>query len=88
MAVVAMFEFPGEDIAKYDQVLANEPGTKDQPKRRFHACYQLPGGGWGVVDVWESQEALDEFVPTLGPAIEKAGLALAPPNIYTVHHTM
>ena len=41
--------------------------------------------GWRVVDVWESEEALEAFGAKLGPAIEAAGVDAPPPNIFDVH---
>ncbi len=88
MAIVAHFEFPEKDsIDKYDQVLENEPRTKDQPARSVHVCYELPNRGFGVLDVWDSEEAFGKFGEILMPAIDKAGLSAAP-NVYPVHNTM
>lgn len=88
MAIVAYFPFPEKDsIDKYDQVLAAEPRTKDQPARSFHVCFELPDRGFGVLDVWDSEEDFAKFGEILGPAMEKAGLS-AQPMISPVHHQM
>jgi quinol monooxygenase YgiN len=43
-------------------------------------------GGWRVVDVWESQEALDKFFQEkLGQALQEAGLATLQPQVWPVH---
>jgi hypothetical protein len=88
MAIVAHLEFPEKDsIDKYDTVLETEPRTKDQPARSFHVCYELPNRGFGVLDVWDSEEAFGKFGEILMPAIDRAGLTAAP-NIYRVHNQM
>jgi heme-degrading monooxygenase HmoA len=41
----------------------------------FHLETERNGGGFRVVDVWESEEAFQRFVETrLGPAFEKVGV--------------
>jgi hypothetical protein len=32
-----------------------------------------------VFDIWESQEAFDEFLTYLGPVMQELGIELAPP---------
>jgi quinol monooxygenase YgiN len=39
-----------------------------------HAAGSAPDGSWVVVDVWQSQEAFDQFLASdLGPAFARAG---------------
>lgn len=40
--------------------------------------------GFRVVDVWESQEAIDAFAATLMPALEEIGVQVAP-EVYPAH---
>jgi hypothetical protein len=83
-----MFEFNGADsVAKYDQVLATEPKTRDQPARSIHVCYELPGGGFGVLDVWDSEEAFAKFGEILMPVLDKVGL-VGEPRVLPVHNVM
>jgi hypothetical protein len=83
------FEFPMDSIDKYDKVLELEPRTKDQPARSSHVAYELPNGGFGVIDVWDSEEVFGKFGELLMPAIEKAGIDnSAQPKIIPVHNTM
>jgi hypothetical protein len=89
MTIAVIFEFPKDSINKYDKILELEPQTKDQPARSSHVSYELPGGGFGVVDVWDSEEAFGKFGEILMPAIEKAGIDTAvQPRIFAVHNTM
>ena len=53
MPIVAVFEFPNDDIAKYHEVF-DIGGTPilEQPNRLHHVCYRTETG-WTVVDVWQ-----------------------------------
>ena len=89
MAVAVLFEFPNSSLDQYDRVLELEPRTKDQPARTQHVAYELPGGGFAVLDVWESDEAFGRFGEILMPAIQQAGLESAgPPKVFPVHNTL
>ena len=45
MAVVALFDFPGESIEKYHKVFEIAPEVIDQPNRQYHVCFERPDGG-------------------------------------------
>jgi hypothetical protein len=49
-------------------------------------CFKTDAG-WGVVDVWDSEESFAKVGETLGPIPEKLGLQ-ADPKIHPVHNTM
>jgi hypothetical protein len=88
MAIAAMFEFNEKDgLAKYDKALEVGAALRDQPHRSVHVCYELPSGGFGVLDVWDSEEEFAKFGEVLGPVMQEVGLA-ADPKIYPVHNTM
>jgi hypothetical protein len=78
MAIGAIFE--GQfGQAQYDQV-RNEvaPGNTPPPGLLYHV-----GGpseqGWCVIEIWESQEALQRlFDEKLGQALQKAGISVQP----------
>ena len=58
MPIVAVFEFPGEDVAKYHKVFeVGGAPILEQPDRLSHICYRTDGG-WTVVDVWEDEAQL------------------------------
>jgi hypothetical protein len=78
MPIVAVFEFPGEDIAKYHKVFeVGGPAILEQPKRNSHVCYRTEGG-WTVVDVWEDEASFAAFGEVIGPATAAAGLDAKP----------
>lgn len=51
---------------------------------KLHSCFG-EDGRLHVFDIWESQEAFDEFVTFLGPVMEELGIELAqPPTIMPI----
>jgi hypothetical protein len=86
MAIAVFFDFPGESIDKYDLALAEVSDLRNQPDRSHHICFKTEDG-WGVVDVWESEESFGKFGELLVPTLERLGLR-AEPKIHSVHNTM
>jgi len=87
MPIVAVFEFPGEDIAKYHKVFeVGGPPILEQPQRLSHVCY-LNEGGFTVVDVWADEASFAAFGEVIGPATAQAGLD-AKPLVYPVEGTI
>jgi quinol monooxygenase YgiN len=88
MAVCLIFDGPGVTQAQYEQV-RNEVAPGDRPPAG--ALYHVAGpteNGWCVVEVWESQEALDRFVQQkLQQALTKAGIS-AQPRMFQVVRIM
>lgn len=84
--IIALFDL-GSTSAQYDQVIRDlEAAGAGKPKgRRYHVA--APNNGrWLIVDVWESVEALHQFAQMLMPILQKAGVQLNPPKIYSVHN--
>jgi hypothetical protein len=51
---------------------------------KLHACFG-DDGQLQVFDIWESQEAFDEFLTYLGPVMEELAIELAqPPTIMPI----
>ena len=86
MPITVIFEFPNESIDKYDQALAESPELRNEPARSHHICFKTDSG-WGVVDVWDSEEAFAKFGETLGPVLQGLGLQ-GQPRIHAVHNIM
>lgn len=78
MSIVAIFEFPGESVDKYEKVfeIGGTPIT-NQPKRSHHVCYQTENG-FTVVDVWDDEESFAAFGEIIGPAAAAAGVEPRP----------
>lgn len=87
MAIAVLFELPaGSSLDEYDQLFDMNDELSHQPNRRFHVCYETPGG-FGVIDVWESEEAFADFGEVLGPLLAKTNLAPVP-HVHRVHQTL
>ena len=89
MAVLYMYETPNASIDVYDRVseqIADE-GLADGVVAHF-AC-RREGGGMLVIEVWETEEAHDEFDAILNERIRRAGGAgRAEPRKLPVHNMM
>jgi hypothetical protein len=85
MAVAILFEAPGVTQEQYDATL-REVGTDLQPEQIFHLAGPMENG-WRVLDVWETQEALDTFFrEKLGPAMQNAGIPEVPVKVFEVYN--
>jgi hypothetical protein len=90
MSVAMFLDLPGATTEQYDQ-LNKEMGTtrpEDEPEGLVSHLCATTGDGLLIVDVWRSQEELDDFLTNkLGPAAAKLGLPeAAPPRFAQVHH--
>jgi len=88
MAIGLMFTATGVTQAQYDQVRKElHPDNKMPAGMQYHAAGPS-ADGWRVVEVWDSQEAADDYFKTkLGAALEKANISVRP-DVFTVHNTM
>jgi hypothetical protein len=65
MAVGVFLEFPGVTWEQYEQ-LVQDLGLSGPPEGvLIHVCGLTSDGGWRMVDVWESQEAFEQFANEL-----------------------
>jgi hypothetical protein len=87
MPIVAIFEFPGEDVAKYHKVFEAGPAIVHQPARLSHICYRTDNG-FTVVDVWAAEAEFAAFGEVIGPAMAAAGLPANPPVVHPVEGTI
>lgn len=93
MAVGLWVMFKDGTQEQYDAVNAEMGVEQDPPEGLiFHSAGPLEGGGWNVIDFWESREHFDRFQEErLGPAIQSLGDdALGPPSIkeFPVYNTI
>ena len=90
MPIAMLVDNPEGSQEIYDKV-REHLALEDKPAGGiFHAAGPGPNGGWRVVEVWESQEALDRFVEDrLGPAFEAVGMTGRPePQQWEIHSYM
>lgn len=86
--VVVVFESADLTGAQYDAIMSElkSQNKSVNPHRPSHVSFDKDGK-WCVVDVWESPEAMNEFVgTTLAPIFEKLKIPVPRPNIYPVHN--
>lgn len=92
MAVVIVHQGPGLTQESYEAVVGRLTGGK----QRMESAADWPAegmlvhtageaeGGFCVVDVWESEEAVRRFAETLMPILQEVGIE-AEPQIYPAH---
>ncbi|GAA2494181.1 hypothetical protein [Streptomyces gobitricini] len=96
MPIIMVQEMPGVTQAQYEQVTDRVSGGKGGLGSR--ADYPVPGlishaagptpDGWIVVDVWESEEALQRFSEHLLPALREAGVPEDRPKIFSAFNVI
>ena len=75
--------------AQYEQA-RNEvaPDNKRAAGMLYHVAGPTEGGGWRVIEVWDSQEAADRFFKEkLGQALQNANISVQPQK-FQVHNIM
>jgi quinol monooxygenase YgiN len=78
MAVVLITTAPSREL--YEQVVA-VVGEETPPGCIVHTASEVDGGV-RVVDVWESQQHIDDyFQAKLGPAFAQVGMEAQPPEL-------
>jgi hypothetical protein len=71
------------DLHTKGRASLHEAGAPESAMK-LHSCFG-EDGQLQVFDVWESQEAFDEFLSYLGPVMEELGIELAqPPTIMPI----
>jgi len=92
MAVLMVMEVPGGTTDQYEKVneIMGIRGDEDAPEGLVQHVAATSDDGVVIVDVWESQEALDRFFQErLGAALEQGGLGSdAPPRRHEVHNRL
>jgi len=79
MAILVKFDVTGMNAAKYDDILRQleAAGAGTPNGRLLHVSYGSRDN-LQVIDLFESPEALEAFGRTLGPILQKAGIAATP----------
>ncbi|WP_344469456.1 hypothetical protein [Kitasatospora kazusensis] len=93
MAIVAVFDVPGMTQAQYEksaEMVSGRPGPVKSaadwpvPGLISHTSAPTPDG-WLVVDVWESEEAFQEFGKAIVPILQEIGVPNPQPKVYPTH---
>jgi hypothetical protein len=84
MAVVFIFEVPGASQKEYDEVM--DRLGPSAPGRLYHVAGPTEEG-WMVVDVWETQEAFEEFLAErLLPIARQVGFFASLPQSFSAYN--
>lgn len=85
MAVMMVMQLPGVTQAQYETI-RGIIGEALQPGALLHTSGAIDGG-WQIVEVWESSEAMGAFFQSelLGQAMQASGITPARPAISPVH---
>lgn len=87
MAVLYIYESPQARLDVYDRVRAEVDAEGIPEGAICHVACKRDGGGLFVVEVWESEEAHDEFNEEVQERIRKAGGPARPePRKMPVHN--
>jgi heme-degrading monooxygenase HmoA len=88
VAIVMRMEVPGGTIEQYEQV--NETlrieGDDTAPEGLIFHVAGASEDGFLIIDVWESEEALNRFFESAGPAFAAAGVPRVEPDVHTLHN--
>lgn len=85
--IVVQFNVDGMTAKQYDQVMKDlEIAGKGNPPGRLYHVAAEQANGWFVTDVWESEEALNEFAGTLMPILIQNGVTPPQPVVFPVHN--
>jgi hypothetical protein len=81
--IIVNFDFENVSAEQYNNVWADLRATGNgSPKGLlFHAGGPRTGSGWKVVDLWESEEAFQNFGPVLMPLLEKHNIPIVQPEV-------
>ena len=88
MAIVLVFEAAGVTQAQYDQACKEVAPDNKPPEGMLYHVAAPTTNGWRVVEVWETQAAVDKFFQEkLAQALQKANISVQP-EIAQVHNIM
>jgi len=88
MAIGLIFSGTGVSKDQYEQVLHAVAPDDQPPAGMLHHAGGPSESGWCVMEVWESQEALERFFrDKLGAALQAAGIT-AQPTTFQIVNTM
>jgi hypothetical protein len=84
-AIVAHFDVADMSVQQYEQTLNDLGGIG---AGCLHHVAARKGDGMVVIDVWESEEALNEFSKTLIPILQSHGVTPVQPVVLPVQNML
>ncbi len=86
------FYFKPDSFTKerYDEAIRrlDQAGAGSPPGRTYHFAWEGPGGTIEVFDVWESQQAFEQFGETLVPIMTELGADPGEPAAFEIYNTI
>ncbi|HEX2915853.1 MAG TPA: hypothetical protein VH186_34145 [Chloroflexia bacterium] len=87
MAILFIHDESEDSLANYDEGIRRlEAVGEGHPSGRLFHTAARKGQGYLVVDLWESQEAMERFGRILMPILEQLGSPNATPLVLPVHN--
>jgi hypothetical protein len=87
MAISIYFHPQSLSAAQYDQADRDlEAAGAGHPAGRIHHSCFGPDGDLMVYEVWESQQAFEDYGKALMPVLQKIGINPGTPDIMPVHN--
>ena len=85
--LIVQFNIPGMTVQQYDQCWEElVTAGLTNPAGRTHHVAGKEGNNFVVIEIWESEEAFNNFGETLFPILERAGVTFVQPVITPVHN--
>ena len=87
MAIATYFHPQSLTALQYDEAIKEleAAGAANPAGRIHHSCFG-PDNALMVYEVWESQQAFEEYGPVLMPILPKVGIDPGTPDIMLVHN--
>jgi hypothetical protein len=87
MAIGVYFHPGSLTTQQYDQVIADlDDAGEARPAGRVSHCAFGPDDNLMIFDIWENEQAFEQFGKVLRPILEKAGLDAGAPDVMPIHH--
>jgi len=87
MAIGVYFHPPSLSAGQYDEAVREvEAAGAERPAGRVHHSCFGPDGDLMIYEVWESQQAFEEYGQVLMPILHKTGIDPGTPDVMPVHN--
>lgn len=85
---IGMYFHPGSmTSAQYDEIISElDRAGEGRPAGRISHCSFGPDENLMVFEIWENQQAFEEFGKVLMPILARIGVDGASPDILPIHH--
>jgi hypothetical protein len=87
MAIAVYFHPKSLSTAQYDEAIkeVDAAGAEHPAGRVHHSCFG-PDGDLMVYELWESQQAFEDYGKVLMPILHRTGIDPGTPDVMPVHN--